>query len=637
MCDPGSDAVASRWSPAVQRRLHDRIVASADGQGEATWTRLSTHLDRLADEWTDAYLEACDAGRRRGAWARSQYNAALDCLTLREAEFAAVVEVVDEGARVADGLDLGYAIGRPSACLEPTGLGFRLPEEPWQAERVVALLRELFVVRALHRIGDHAAARASLAELRPRIDVAGNLALSLRTVDVATLGARTREAKAQARRELERAYYRALGLGEDPLAFRFARRLAQHHARTARLDVAQGWIRSARALADRAKIGDAQRARLEVSAAELLTEQSRFTEALAALESALEHCEAAWGPNHPQSTPVMTGFGIVHRRLGNLDAALSWTRRDATVSADAYGRVSLSHANALNNLAGSLALAGFHDEARSAATEAIDIRQALLPPGNEAIAAAYANLGHVELDRNAALAAFRRVRELRAHDPPDGRPRLVNDLNIATILLNLGRLDEAEAELERSIPLIEAGLGSDNAMLGRAFDMQATLSRLRRDPAGMRIPLLRAREILEAIHGAGSPKLLALRWEEAWLRYLEGDPQGAWLDAQSVREEYRRWRGEPHYGVIRLQAAIAATLGQRERAETLYAQYAQVDDALPADEARVSLERAANLVALGREQQAREVLRDALAEVAQSTKDAQQLRVALTDLTLTEP
>ncbi len=204
---------------------------------------------------------------------------------------------------------------------------------------------------------------------------------------------------------------------------------------------------------------------------------------------------------------------------------------------DAVGRMHPEVAAGYQNLGVAYANAGHYDKARVALERAAAIRLQTLGPHHPLYAATLNSLGSVSESEGKLEEGLRysqrSVEILTAHgaDPVETAS---NRVDVSRMLLALGRLDEAEAEVGAALEVLAEGMGADHPHVAPAYEVLASLAAAREDVAGVREHMDRFEAIRVATLGEGHPELDALVVERATLLAEVGEHEEARAGLQAL-------------------------------------------------------------------------------------------------------
>lgn len=223
--------------------------------------------------------------------------------------------------------------------------------------------------------------------------------------------------------------------------------------------------------------------RTALRAGELATAEALARERLARVER--QHPDP-----HQERLVAHSYLGIVLRGQGRLGGAQAAFAAALAQARELHGDDALATATARSNLAGVLRERGELRAAEEAWREVLLVRERRLAPRHRTLAATYNNLGSLLLEQGDAAAAEPMLREVLGSAVEQGRDEVVARQNLADALAQLGRPDEAAAQLDSATAVLD---GEGDAATGR----RAGLARQRARLAEATDDFARAREAWE--------------------------------------------------------------------------------------------------------------------------------------------
>lgn len=151
---------------------------------------------------------------------------------------------------------------------------------------------------------------------------------------------------------------------------------------------------------------------------------------------------------------INSNLGLIHDARGDLDGAEARFRATERMYAKLGDREYFEHGFNLNNLATVLLYQEALPEAEETMRKALAIISATLGPGHVTVGLGTINLARIQLAQNKpneAMASLRRGEALLTHLPEPHADIAKKNTHEATILLALGRLDEAEQRARRAL------------------------------------------------------------------------------------------------------------------------------------------------------------------------------------------
>ena len=295
--------------------------------------------------------------------------------------------------------------------------------------------------------------------------------------------------------------------------------------------------------------------------------------------------------------------------LGRLSVALDWLGRDAEsleIQAEALEMAEVTigpahpHTASLrNNLGLRLAEAGDYDGAVAYLIRALEVLENRPDLHEKELVAPLSNIGRVLVSQGDILGARPYVERAaaiaRRIHPPEDFTRIGAEINLATVELELGRLEAATSIYREALDRFEDLLGPDHQATARARSLLGAALALRGDTAAADSALVEALEVQRS--GSGDPMvpdetLLALGRLRLDAGRLE-ESEALLAEALALR---RRALPDEHWMVAEVRLELAAVAGARGAPEPGVAESSRrvLGEALP--DGNFRLERARRLI-----------------------------------------
>ena len=482
-CRDAGLPIADVWGEAPRARVVEGLGATALGYAADTAKRVTDLLDRYAEEWAAAALDACEATRIRGVQSEPAMDLRLACLDRARAGLTATIEqlATADATVVERAMALVGALPRIGACgdLDALRADVAPPDDPAVAAEVEALRDELAAavvllvagrIDAAHAALDSLATRAAAVPYRP-------LRSAIDEVTGALLVSQSQYAPAEV--HLRRALGGALADRDDVVATRAAASLVMLlGARETRFAEAQWLADVALALAERrgdpGQLGDVYN-----SLGGLYLQQARHDDAEAAFRRAIELLQEEFGEDHPEVAVAHENLGTTLRNQGRDAEGLAEHRRALELRELAFGPehplIAIAHAH----LGATLQELRRWDEAEAELRLALDLLLRAFGPDHPDVAMGHINLGIAldDLGRHGdAQVQYRRAIAIveRAFGP-DHPEVAMGYNNLGTSYEDEGRLVEAEAEFRRSLAISRKAFGEDHPDVARTHGNLASV------------------------------------------------------------------------------------------------------------------------------------------------------------------
>ena len=565
-CRTGKKKIAETWNDDRRATIGEAYRAVDLPYAAQTWTRVQPALDAFAQQWSDAYYDACAATRVDGQQSGERLDARMDCLKVQQAHFDSLLAefeapddaLVERTTGAVTGLptptdcgevgtldpnplppelralalearsaaaesDARYDAGRFGAARESAERGLGLLEGK-TLPRVRAHVAQRHAA-ALHRLGDRQGAEAVLREaLRDAAVAADHKRLATLWLDllyvVGIEGKREQEGIALA----DAAEVAVLAAGDLPhqrWAYEDKRALLLRGMRS--FEEAEAHHRRALEIAAQGAEGPRTFAVLHGNYGNTLKDAGRYEVAKVQLELGLQYDLEAYGEDHPTTAMDLNNIAITYERLADYDRTLELHTRALEIRGRTLGKTHPDYADSVYNLATFHAARQRHDEAEAGVRHAIELWSAAFGEISERVAIGHSQLGNIARNRGDAAASDRhqaKAIEIMQELLGPNHVRVASFMgNRANALIDLGRFEEALALHTEAMRLREAALEPDHPDLAYSLLGQAE-AMVRLGRAAEAIPLVeRCVQIREA--KVKRPYILATAYHMAAETYWE--------------------------------------------------------------------------------------------------------------------
>ncbi len=203
------------------------------------------------------------------------------------------------------------------------------------------------------------------------------------------------------------------------------------------------------------------------------------------------------GAKQMEAAEISNLSGVVEA-LGRSEEALTLKREALQLLTGYYGREHPLVATVRNNIAYSLHNAGKYEAAEALYREALGISEELFGEDNVAVATFLTNLGRVLMDQDRYAEAepyVRRAAAIRqAHDEPEAFQRIAAEINLASLQLELGQIDESVRGYRSALERFESLVGPTHNATARVQCLLGSALHRRGDLAGAEVLLRTALE-----------------------------------------------------------------------------------------------------------------------------------------------
>jgi tetratricopeptide (TPR) repeat protein/predicted Ser/Thr protein kinase len=515
-CTEAEAELDAVWNTARRAEVQAAIVATDVPYAEPTWTRVEPMLDRYAAVWVAQRAEACEATLVRHEQSTSAMDRRMACLAERRRALRAFVDVLSsaDAGVVERSIEAAAGLPRVELCGEADYLltGFEPLDDPASADAATRVSDAIADATALERAGkfrDAAAMLEDIAATATELDhppLTAELALA-RGVTASALDD-TEEARAQ----LLDAYALASDAGLPRVATEAAQRMVSLLAvKREDPESAASWL----VLAERPAVRSADpvlQARLLAARARVSATTGKYADALELFEQAHEQLEALLGADDPSMVQLLRSRASCLEELGRYDDAQKMIERALEA---ARGSMTEDHptVGVCLNIAGRLAIQrGDAATAEKSFEDALSILRPAYGAGSGDVAMAWHGLGVVARQQGKLeLAAERFGESIAAHEKSDSPSRSYASSieNLSTVLIALGRIDEAAAHAERGVAYTKKLLGAEHPDAAASLiNLAAVRSRQGRFEEGL-VAAREAAAVIERALGPDHPRLSA--------------------------------------------------------------------------------------------------------------------------------
>ncbi|MCA9690562.1 MAG: tetratricopeptide repeat protein, partial [Myxococcales bacterium] len=475
-CEAAGEAVFEDWSPASQERLQTAFAATGLSYAQDSAERSVVGLERWAQSWAAARVQACEDGRA------GDDEAALraTCLERQRWQLASTVALFAEAdattveALVARAVPMIAALPRPAACAEPGALqAVAAAGEQAATGEFERARRELSLVAVDERAGRYEQALTRAEEARALADTLEDDAL--RAEVLAALGSvqLKRGDYHPAEATLRAGYFLASGIGHDPVAAQAGISLMSavgYHG--ARPTEGFDWAEHVRAATRR--MGEEHPGpRFFEVLGYVQTAAAEYGAAVASFERAVALRVELHGAEHPGLAEPLGDLGTVHQILGDLERAEEYNRRALEIRERALGPHHPDVGLTLRELGHVAQLRKDFAGAERLYRSALTVQEAALGPDHAEVALTLGALGVVLREQGSldeALATHERALAVAQRSLGDHPEVARYHTNLGATLARLGRLEDALAQHRSGLELRERLLGPDHHALEESLN-----------------------------------------------------------------------------------------------------------------------------------------------------------------------
>ncbi|MCB9704206.1 MAG: serine/threonine protein kinase [Myxococcales bacterium] len=468
-CEAAGAAIDAVWGEGRAAEVAAAFKATGRADAASLFEHARPWLDRYADAWRRARVDACAPRRLDLDLRRPPPAEVIACLEERRESLSALLELFAraDGDVVQRSVHAAARLPPIAACEDAAALARapRLPDDPAERQRIAALRGRLSRITSLELAGKPATAIAEIDGVLADAEALGwpPLLLSARYSKAGLLLVEARFNDAEA--SLEETLYLAERLGDDDKVGEAASMLTFVVGNLlGRADEGLRWGRLGHAVYER----------------------------LGELESI-------------RYITLLGSLGIVHEKRGDLAKAQEIKEKALELSLRLYGEEHPGVASAHNNLAVLLMERGDLAAAERHHREAMALRERSLDPDHIDVAYSRINLGlvyYVRGDQRRAIAEQERA--LATIRAVFGRGHIQEAIpleNLGVALTAAGDLEAARGVLEEALSLRRAALGPDHHLVGLSHAQLGELLAARGELAAAEAELSAGIAIFEATLG----------------------------------------------------------------------------------------------------------------------------------------
>ncbi len=514
---PRCDAVKPElesWSEARRSAIRDAFLAVDVPFASRAWVSAEADIDRYVARWSAQRQDVCGDIPVDGT--------RVACLSSVEARFDALLDIfesADEGV-------IENAASAMQTLPEPEKCERRDPDE-FADSALEALHARGAALAAAGRFEDSLVLaeellEAAVAAQNPSYEATGLLLAGTNQDELGDYEA--------AFDRLEDAYFVALRIGAYDLAANAALRAAAAAGTgSRRVELGRTWLRHARtqiARLDEPEMMQANALDIE-GGIELLA--GSFEAGLAAFEKGYELQLQIAGEDDIGTITIMNNLGLVNQRLGRFEEALALHQHAKEYFEDLGGPDHPGTTSADHAIAGCLEALGRTDEAVAVYRSLIVRWGASLGPDHPRVAMAHYNIGYAHQQAGeyepALLAYEQAVSSLERVVEPEHINIAMAVHNLGAVLHELGRLAEAQEQLERSLAVFESRESSALYLAINQIELAMVLHERGIEPARV-TALIRAS--VEHLANGGAFEQRELAGIKEWVRDNRPDLAAEW-------------------------------------------------------------------------------------------------------------
>ncbi len=472
-CQDARPLLAAAWDDR-RADVERALLATQTPFAADTADRVVAELDRWADAWAAAHVDAC-AAHVRGEQSAALLDLRMTCLQRRRGELVALLDrlAVADTATVRAAVAAVDQLTPIERCADAEALTAAIPPpaDPTAAARVAALRDRLAEARAAGWTRKHA---EGLAIVKNVVTEAKTLAYRPLLAEALVVRGDLEDASGDyeaARASLQEGLWLADVCGDDVLlAKAMSALMVVLGERQAKFEEALRWRPHADAVVMRAGEGTTVHAMLLGAVGTTLARSGRTSEALQTLALALALTERLFAPGDRVVLDAVRDLGNAHFFHGQAHEAQALYRRALTIAEETYGPHHPEIARLALNLGAAHLSVNEVDAAQGHLERALAISEAALGPDHPELSPVLSNLGTLLTNRG----EFRRARALIVRAIAiDERALGPDHPDLATSLLSLGQLDAALGDYAAARPLARRCLEIRERSFGTAHPLAA--------------------------------------------------------------------------------------------------------------------------------------------------------------------
>ena len=479
VCAGAHDKLDGVWDAKLRARVRTSFGATDRPHAAETVGLVEAELDRRAEAWVAARVEACEATRVRGEQSDRLLDLRMNCLDRRLGELRALTALFagEPDPKLLDGAIKALSETTPLAVCDDTEALLAetpLPEDPRTRARVAQLRARLDEGAALQRAGRYPAG----------IELAKAIAGEVDAVDYPPVRAEAHNllagllARAGDPKEAEDALYAALQAAADArdhslVADTWIQLIMLVGSRQEQHDRGLALAPAARAAVAQAGAQDAQLAQLATSLGLVLASKGDYAAAREHHERALQIQERLFGADHPRVAMTLGNLANALAEQGEYAKARAYYERGLSIQENSVGAHHPDIGFTLNNLGNVVGYQGENEAAVRYFERALAIWEKALAPNHPLVATCLNNLGSVQSELghvDEARASYERALEMLTATFGSEHPAVAAITgNLGELAANAGDYAEAMNQCRRSLGIYEQTLGKDHPDIAYAL------------------------------------------------------------------------------------------------------------------------------------------------------------------------
>ena len=304
----------------------------------------------------------------------------------------------------------------------------------------------------------------------------------------------------------------------------------------------------------------------------------RFEDGLALARDIADRQKTSDGADPASRRKILRWVNSFLNTLCRFDEATATANQILALDKNEFGENSVEYIRDLNSRGHDLYFMGDYKGALANARDALARAERLQPPDESLIESSLGVIGFIitqsdEAAPTEAEAALRRAIDLNEkHNGPLHLSSADDRINLATALMQLNRLDDAQTSLEKAIACFRAGNALESDLAGWAYCQQSSLYEMKKEWGKALAAARHAVEIRERIYGLKNFRTRIMLRQFVAVAWRAGDKQACVERAEQLLTSERTDHGWTDFKDLLLCARLAswqAELGNFSRAQEL--------------------------------------------------------------------
>ena len=468
-CEAEAAEVDAIWNPDIGDALAQAFTATEHPMAASTWAATQPWLDRYAGELAQLRRRNCLASELEDTRALATASLVAACLDDREANFAALVEVLmsADAAMIQQAPEAASTLPLLRDCEDERRQAGQLRPPQQLGPELAALEARIYRATARYRIGeldpalDQAEAALRDAEALGWAPVVSNALLLVARLHAAH--SRWGPAEAAARR----AFHKAAVAGDSVAMIEASVAAISLATAAGHLDDAESWRETAAALIHDAGLDASLIAgEFEVAAADLALTRGDLEVAEVHVDLGLAVLEGQLGPDHPALGPALSTLSHIHSARAEYEQVRLVDERRLDVFLRAFGPDSVQLIAVYNDLGGAMQYTGAAERGLAYYHQALALAERTYGPEHPQAGKMLCNIGLYNAEYgqvDLALPYFERCLTVFERNLGPEHVRLLKPLvNVGSLSSRRGAHARALDSLQRAASILAATNDGDS-------------------------------------------------------------------------------------------------------------------------------------------------------------------------------